>query len=199
MTNERGPVTNIGTVPEERTRQLKTGAPNCSFKVVWMHSMVKGRASVHLIAWEFYAWEAFNCLWNLSTNPVDERWYAFVRICLNPSRVGRLVYNLYCHCAPLSVVTDAETPNVEILWCRKALETVSPDVSVIRTAMGQRGKRSTHVTRKSSQWLVKIEPRFPSELEKNAGCPWVFGKERTGHAGGFCFSEMAKRDCLYLF
>lgn len=50
MTNERGPVTNIGTVPEERTRQLKTGAPNCSFKVVWMHSMVKGRASVHLIA-----------------------------------------------------------------------------------------------------------------------------------------------------
>ena len=65
----------------------------------------------------------------------------------NPETAAELAEERDSNCAPRSVVRVAGTPKLAIHWSMKAWTTVEACMSAIGTAIGQREKRSTQVSK----------------------------------------------------
>ena len=91
--------------------------------------------------------EFFNCLWNLSTMPLDRGRKAVVVLCLILSREQMADHRDEVNWAPLSLVITAGTPNLEIHPWNMAEAKSAAAIPVRGTASGHLVDLSMHVKR----------------------------------------------------
>lgn len=69
--------------------------------------------------WMFAVRTVLNYLYNLSTKPLTQLWYAVVPICMNPSNFVNSLKSVDCNCALWWVVITEGQPKTAIHSCKK--------------------------------------------------------------------------------
>ena len=110
-------------------------------------SNTQGRCSNQSVEANCALWEFFNCLWNLSTMPLDWGRKEVVMLCRIPSREQMADHKEDVNCVPLSLVITAGTPKREIHPWKMAEAHSVAEIPVRGITFGQRVDLSTQVNK----------------------------------------------------